>query len=292
MSLLNHALHAGRAEGRGPVAAGTSVIVVGGGGALGSAVLEHLLASRCFGAVRVLVRREVHVAMSGLDTVVADPMDGADDEGDTGGNLDDADDDPVTEPEPATATPTPTAIGRVAVVVFDRPRHANGRELAFTRPQPHALPALARWLQGRGVKHLLVVMPHRPAGLPQAMQAGLANLDEHAVSALGFEHLVFVRSAQAPSGARSARWLQRVADAMLSQFSIMIAATQQPVRARKVAQLIVALAQQLPQSPPGTRVASPELVWQAAQTGEPGALVAAWLSGQPLPARRPPGMRL
>ena len=273
MSWLNHALHAGRADGRGPVAAGTSVIVVGGGGALGSAVLEHLLASRCFGAVRVLVRREVHVAMSGLDTVVADPMDGADDEGDTGGNLDD-------DAEP------------VAVVVFDRPRHANGRELAFTRPQPHALPALARWLRGRGVKHLLVVMPHRPAGLPQAMQAGLANLDEHAVSALGFEHLVFVRSAQAPSGARSARWLQRVADAMLSQFSIMIAATQQPVRARKVAQLIVALAQQLPQSPPGTRVASPELVWQAAQTGEPGALVAAWLSGQPLPARRPPGMRL
>ena len=183
-------------------------------------------------------------------------------------------------------------LARSAVVVFDRERHANGREEAFVRAEPQNLLSLARWLRRQGVQHLVVVMPHSPAGLPQALKLGLANLDEQAVTSLGFEHLVFVRSAQAPSGARSARWLQRVADAMLSQFSIMIAATQQPVRARKVAQLIVALAQQLPQSPPGTRVASPELVWQAAQTGEPGALVAAWLSGQPLPARRPPGMRL
>lgn len=268
MSLLNHALHAGRADGRSTGVGAGSVIVVGGGGALGSAVLEQLLASRRFAAVRVLVTREVHVAMGGLDTVVGGPTEGADTEGNPG--------EPVATPGPV--------LERVGVVVFDRPRHANGRELAFARPQPEALPALARWLYGRGVRQLLVVLPHRPAGLPQALQAGLANLDEHAVSALGFEHLVFVRSAQAPSGARSARWLQRVADALLSQFSIMVAAPQQPVRPRKVAELVVALAHQLPHSPPGTRVASAELVWQAAQTGEPGTLVADWLAGEALPA--------
>jgi len=282
MSLLNHALRAGRTQGhtQGPMTDASSVIVVGGGGALGSAVLEQLLASRRFGAVRVLVTREVHVAMGGLDTVIAEPMHGADADADA--------DDGIA----AGNAPLATFVAHVAVVVFDRPRHANGRELAFTRPQPEALPTLARWLHRRGVKQLVVVMPHSPTGLPHALQAGLASLDEHAVSALGFEHLVFVRSAQAPSGARPALWMQRVADAMLAQFSIMVAAPQQPVRARKVAQLVAALAQQLPHSPPGTRVAPPELVWQAAQTPEPAALVAAWLRGEALPALGAPRQRL
>ena len=66
-----------------------------------------------------------------------------------------------------------------------------------------------------------------PAALhcASALQVGLANLDEHAVAALGFGHLVFVRSAPAILGARSAQGLQRMADAMLLQFSAMIAAT-------------------------------------------------------------------
>lgn len=68
------------------------------------------------------------------------------------------------------------------------------------------------------------MVPHRSTGLPQALQAGLANFDEHAVSALGFELLVPGRSARAASNARSTRWLQRLADTMLSQFSIMAAA--------------------------------------------------------------------
>lgn len=276
MSLLNHALRAGSATANGPLAGAISVLVIGGGGALGSAVLELLLASRTFASVRVLVTRDVHVAMGGLHTLVGNPLPDADaaPDADTGGALG--------------ATP----LDHVAVVVFDRPRHANGRESAFTRPQPEALPALARWLHRRGIRQLVVVMPHRPAGLPHAFQAGLSNLDEHAVSALGFEHLVFVRSAQAPCGARSARWWQRVADAMLAQFSLMIPAPQQPLRARKVAQLVVALAQQLPHSAPGTRVASPELVWRVAQASEPGALVADWLGGRHLSATIAARMRL
>ena len=40
--------------------------------------------------------------------------------------------------------PVTTPIVLVAVVVFDRPRHVNGRQLAFTRPQPKARLALAR----------------------------------------------------------------------------------------------------------------------------------------------------
>ena len=84
-----------------------------------------------------------------------------------------------------------------AVVVFDRARHANGREAAFGHPQPADLPALATQLRQVGVTSLVVVVPHAPGLLPQALKAGLATLDEGAVAALGFAHLVFMRSAQA-----------------------------------------------------------------------------------------------
>ncbi len=56
------------------------------------------------------------------------------------------------------------------------------------------------------------------------------------------------------------------------------------MRAREFAQLVVALAQQLPDSPPGTFVVAPELVWQAAQSAHPAWLVAAWLADEALRA--------
>ena len=132
-------------------------------------------------------------------------------------------------------------------------RHANGRELAFVRPRPHDLPMLARWLHTRGTRRLVVVLPHSPASLPDALKRGLANLDEHAVAALGFEQLVFVRSAQKPGSARAAQWLQRLADGVLAQLQLMVAAPDQPVRAAKVARFVLELAAQLPASEPGTR---------------------------------------
>jgi hypothetical protein len=240
--------------------------LVGGGDALGSAVLEQLLGGGRFAPVRVLVTQAFKGSVRGLDPVLAPSFDDL--------------------------TTAPLASARVAVVVFDRERHANGREDAFVRADPPALPALSRWLRHQGVRDLVIVMPHSPAGLPQALQVGLANLDEQAVASLGFDHTVFVRAAQQPSASRAGAWLQRLADGLLMQLRLMIPASHQPVRVHKVAQFVAELAAQLPASSPGARVAPPELVWQAAQADDVGALVAAWLASGQVPPLRAPRMRL
>ena len=268
MNLLNHALHAGHAEPpRKQVPTPARALVAGGGGALGSAVLEALLARHPFAGVRVLATRALSTAMQGLEPIVV-------------ASLADA---PALGAAP---------IADTALIVFDRARHANGRELAFMRPAPDELPVLAQWLHRRGVRSLIVVMPHSAANLPDALKRGLANLDEHAVSTLGFEHLVFVRSAQAPSDDPAARWPERLANGLLAQLRIMVHSSNQPVRARKVAQFVAELAARLPASAPGTRVVPPELVWHASQLRDPAALVRAWLNGDELPAVNPKQMRL
>lgn len=258
MTLLNHALRAGRTAPPTTRPATMTVLVAGGGGALGSAVLEALLAARGFATVRVLATRALGSAIHGLEPIVVDDFGASPSAGEA----------PLAD---------------TALIVFDRERHANGRELAFLRPAPDGLAALATWLHRHGVRALVVVLPHAPATLPAALTAGLANLDEHAVAALGFEQLVFVRSAQPPAGVRSAQWLQRLADGMLAQMRMMVASTHQPVRAAKVARFVAELAARLGQARPGTRVAPPELVWQAAQLRDPAPLAQAWLD-----ARDPP----
>jgi len=274
-SLLNHALRAARSAPSAAKAAGAAqaatLLVAGAGGPLGSAVLEHALAGRRFAHVRVLVTQALQTSVQGLETVVVAPFDDGTD---------------------ADAAPASPALADTALIVFDVKRHANGREEAFLRPQPRTLPRLARWLRASGVRDLIVVMPHSAASLPQALKAGLADLDEHAVVELGFEHVVFVRSARGPGGARSGPWLQRVADGVLAQLRIMTPQPEQPVRANKVAQFVAELALQLPLSPPCTRVAPPELVWQAAQHGTAQELVRAWLAGEALPMPAAGRMRL
>lgn len=265
MTLLNHALRAGRTNPpTAPRAPSHAPLLVGGGDALGSAVLEALLAR--LGRARVLVARTLGTTMAGLEPISIDALEAA----------------------PQGGAP---AIADTALIVFDRERRANGRELAFLRPTPEALGTLAASLHRAGVRRLIVVMPHSPAQLPEALKRGLASLDEQAVAALDFEHLVFVRSAQVPTTERAARWLQRLADGMLAQMRIMIASTHQPVRAVAVAQFVVELAQRLAASPPGTRVAPPELVWQAAQMRDPAPLVQAWLDARELPALSAPTRR-
>ncbi|MEO8056925.1 MAG: hypothetical protein ABI671_01280 [Burkholderiales bacterium] len=266
MSMIQEALRGGHA--RPPTALPQpSALVVGGGGTLGSAVLERLLAGRRFAHVRVLVTQGFHAAMRGLEPLVVAPS-----------ALD-------------TAPAAPLAAD-IALVVFDRTRRANGREDAFVKPQPEALPALARWLFAGGVRRLVVVLPHSMASLPQALKAGLASLDEHTVATLGFEHVVFVRPAQTAPDVRAASGLQRLADGVIAQLRFMVPQAEQPVRVQKVAAFVTELAARLPSSAPGTRVAPPELVWLAAQAREPGALVQAWLDGRELPPVSAPRMRL
>jgi hypothetical protein len=270
MDLVNEALRAPAGCAGRKTHADPAALLVGGGGALGSAVLEQLLGTGRFAPLRVLVTQGFKGGVRGLEPALAPAFDGV-------------------AGEPAMQNLAST---RTAVVVFDRERHANGREDAFLRAEPQSLPVLARWLQQQGVQHLVVVMPHSPAALPQALKLGLANLDEHAVSALGFVHLVFVRTAQQPGATRAGAWLQRLADGLLMQLRLMIPASHQPVRVKKVAQFVAELAAQLPASRPGSRVAQPELVWQAAQTDHAGALVAAWLAGTELPRLKAPRQRL
>ncbi|MBS0446632.1 MAG: hypothetical protein JSR59_11870 [Proteobacteria bacterium] len=242
-----------------------STVVVGGGGTLGSAVLEGLLAARGNGRVHVLATRALRSSADGLDALV-------------GASLE--------SPYPA------LPLGRTGVVVFDRARHANGRDNAFLRPQPADLVGCARWLHGAGVRHLLVVLPVDPARMPLALRAGLAGLDEHAVAALGFEHVVFVRPAELAGAAPATARLQRLAHAVLAQWRLMLPQSQQPVRVRQVAAWVVALARELPGSPSGTRVAAPELVWLAAQGRDMRRLAAAWLAGDELPPPHLPRRRM
>lgn len=266
MNLVDDALRGSHAR---PATAAppASVLMIGAGGTLGSAVLETLLGARRFARVRVLVTQGFRATMQRLDPLLFAASD-------------------IEAPAVA-----PLA-AELAIVVFDRERGANGRDDAFVRPQPAELPALARWLHAGGVRQLVVVLPHDVASLPQALKAGLANLDEHAVAALGFEHLVFVRSAQPPADARAGLWLQRLADGVLAQMRVMVAASNQPVRAQRVAPFVAELAAQLPLSAAGTRIVPPELVWLAAQTRDPAPLVRAWLATGELPEIDAPRVRM
>lgn len=252
MTLLHDALRAGHAAPLRTRLDKRRVLVAGGAGPLGAAVLEKLLASPVFAQVAVLVTQPLNAALRGLVCV-----------------------------QDSTLGALPGRSGEdSAVIVFDRQRHANGREQAFLRPQPHDLPALAAALRRRGIRHLVVVLPHAPATLPEALKKGLASLDEQAVAALGFEHLVIVRSAQTPAPERSAGVLQKLADWVLSQLQLMIPQRDKPVRAGKVAHFVAQLAGLLPTAPPGTRVVPPELVWIAAQSSDVAGLVRDWLHGR------------
>lgn len=262
---LHDALRGAQSEPPARRAAGPRVLVVGGAGALGSVVLEQLLGDRHFAQVSVLVTQPLQMALRGLHTVLwGHPVDAA------------------------------PALDRTALVVFDRERSANGREQAFFRPQPEQLPEIAAWLKVRGVRHLLVVMPHTQATLPDALKRGLASLDEQAVAALGFDHLVFMRSAQPPAAHRHAHLAQRLAHWMLSQLQLMVPQRERPVQVRKLAQFAAQLAAQLPASVPGTRVVPPERVWDAAQARDAGPAARAWLqefSDPTTPETRPPPSR-
>ena len=256
MTLLNDALRAGLS----PVrprrgATGRSLLLIGGGGALGAEVLHQLLASRRFAHVGVLVEAPLGTALPGLIAVPA-----GDDAALRGFDT--------------------------AMLVFGRDRHANGRELAFVRPQPAQLPALAARLAAAGVRRLMVVTPHAPSSLPEALKRGLADLDEQAITALGFDHLLFMRPAQAATldeAGSGSNLGQRIAGWALSQLTMMIPQREQPVRAAKIAQLAVQLAWRLADAPSGTRVVPPELVWQAAQTNDVAALAEDWLAGRATP---------
>lgn len=242
--LLQQALRGAGHRVHAPLQRLQQALVVGAGGTLGSALLAEALVAGRFQQVSAVVAGPLTSAMRGLQTVALDKL--------------------------------PPAID-VAFVVFERARHSNGRDDAFFQPEPEALPAIAQALLAQGVKRLLVVVPHAPALLPQALRGGFASLAEGDVAALGFEHLVFLRAAQNLAADGSGSRLQRFAAWWLSQLRLMVPQREQPVRAVTLAAVAVQVALALPQAAPGTRVLPPELLWQAAQ-GDGSAALATWLS--------------
>jgi hypothetical protein len=208
-----------------------TLLVVGAGGTLGSALLSEALVAGRFARVLALVAEPLASAVRGFD------------------------------PVPLAWLQGPAPLPAAAVIVFERQRHSNGRDDAFVQPAPAELLPLARSLHVHGVRRLLVVVPHAPTLMPQALSHGLADLDEAAVAALGFEHLVFLRAAQSRPARVSGPWLQRLAAWWLSQLNWMVPQRQQPVRAAVLACCVVHLARLLPLLPAGTRVIAPETLW-------------------------------
>jgi hypothetical protein len=221
------------------------LLVAGAGGALGNEVVRGLVGLHRFDSTEVLAREPTQ---AGMRHVEARMVDG----------------------DPAGWVPAAVDTG---IVLFDPPRLFHQRERALFAPAPEQLPALAAWLRRSGASTLAVVLPHAPGRLPEALKRGLANLDEQALAALGFERLLIIRSAQAPVRATGRGRLHALARWMLSVVKYMIPSSEQPVRSAKVAQF-VALALQL--APPGIHIAPPETVWRAAQ-GDPRPVVREWL---------------
>ena len=213
------------------------LLVAGATGVLGAEVLRRLVGSGRFAHTEVLASEPMGTGLPSVGMVLASPR-------------------------PFEEWPVREPAAQVGVVMFEPPRLYYDRERALWTPAPGQLAGLAQWFRRCGVQTLVVVLPHAQGRLPEALKRGLANLDEHAIAALGFERLLLVRSAQKPTPASAARLPERVAAWMLSTLSYMVPASELPVRPSKLAEFIEAALRVLP---PGTHVAAPELLWQASQ---------------------------
>lgn len=233
------------------------LLLAGATGPMGAAVLQRLGGSHRFAQVQVLAREAMRTGPRRLQPVQV----------------------PAHTP-PGEGWPR-TVRADVAVVMFDPPRLFYQRERSLWTPSPEQLPALAYWLHGVGVRTLAVVQPHTQARLPEALKRGLANLDEQAVAAVGFERLLLLRSARAPVQATGGTALQRLARWMLGALHHMVPAQEQPVRATAVAELLAAA---LELAPAGIHIASPERVWRAAQRDGARAEALRWLQAAPATA--------
>ena len=224
-----------------------ALLLAGATGALGAEMLRRLVGSGAYGPVRLLAREPITEGLRGVSCLVVPP-----------------------EPGPG----WPLSPARTGVILFEPPRLFFDRERALWTPRPDQLGAVARWMLLCGVTTLAVVLPHDQGRLPEALKQGLATLDEQQVAALGFERVLFVRSARKPAPAAPGSFPVRVAHGMLSTLRLMLPSSEQPVRAAKVAELV---AQALLTAPAGIHVAAPELVWRAAQ-GNLQAVLAGWLA--------------
>jgi hypothetical protein len=248
-----HVLHGAQRPTARTGAALPTLLVAGATGLLGNAVLRVLAGSLRFGHTLVMAREPVRKGLARVDLVVV------------------PDDDTTRWPQPH---------ADVGVVMFEPPRMFYERERALWVPQPQQLEALARWQQACGVRTLVVVLPHAQGALPPALAHGLASLSEQVVSSLGFERVVWLRSAEKRLKPPAASLLHRARDLVLSTLAYMVPASEQPLRAAQVAQVV---ARVLLHAPPGVHVVPHERIRQAC-TGDTDATVRGWFdpsAGEP-----------
>lgn len=220
------------------------LLIAGAGGALGNAVLRRLVGVHRFAYTQVLAREPVQQGMRSLSVHLV------------AGSI--------------TAWPQDVRCD-VAVMMFEPPRMFYERERALWTPAPDQLVALAAWLRACGAQTLAIVLPHAQGTLPESLKRGLASLDEQALAAIGFERLLILRSAVKPAALKNANALEGLAQWMLSIFKFMVPAQEQPVRPTKIAEIVDALLQIAPQ---GTRVISPQEMWELSKLGSDSLLEA------------------
>jgi hypothetical protein len=156
-----------------------------------------------------------------------------------------------------------------AYVVLERPGLQGSRDAAFVSPDVAELPRLAAQLRGLGATRLFVVVPHAPSSLPEALRHGFADAHEQALSAMGFEQLVLVRSSREALGLPAgSSWLQRFAAAWWSQLRWILPDAERPLRSVALARVVVAVERLLRQAGPGVRVLTQEQASRALQSGQ------------------------
>ena len=138
------------------------LIVAGATGVLGAEVLRRLAGSGRFASTQVLAKEPMATSAAQVSMV------------EVTGDL----------------QAWPAVLAQMGVVMFEPPRLYYERERALFTPAIGQLLALAQWLKRCGVHTLVVVLPHAQGRLPDAVKRGLANLDEQALAAIGFERLL------------------------------------------------------------------------------------------------------
>jgi len=219
-------------------------LVLGAGGWLGSAMLSQVLAA---GHARVgaWVRQPMASTHRGL----------------------------VAVPEAVWQAPTPAQreawAGATAYLVLERAGLVGARDAVFAAPQAADLLPLARQLRDLGVARLAVVLPHAANSLPEALRHGFADADEHALSTLGFDQLLLVRSSRdAAALPPGTPWWDRLAAAWWSQLRWIVPDAERPLRSVALARVVVAAVRLLREAPPGVRVLPQGVASRAAHAAE------------------------
>ena len=134
------------------------LLVAGATGVLGNEVLRRLLGSGRFAHTEVLATEAMSSGLAQVGIALTGP----------------------SAIEEWAVRPLPAQTG---LIMFEPPRLHHGRERTLWTPAPGQLPALARWFGRCGVQTLVLVMPHAPGRLPEALKRGLAGPMQRLVQA-------------------------------------------------------------------------------------------------------------